>query len=198
MDGRKIPEQLENPIDNFFIEIATILNPYFYTLGFNPNGITTLSLIFGLLTCGFYRYNYYILASILLIVSYFFDIMDGNFARKYDMQSKFGDYYDHIKDITVLFILSILIITNNKIPLYFKLLGLFIGLLFLICTVVHLGCIEKYVMKKKKDSNIQSSQCLLIFSELSKLKNIKILRHFACGTANIYLSLFILLHILYV
>ena len=93
--ARKIPEELENPIDNILIELAEKLNPYFYKLGFNPNGVTTLSLIFGILSCYFYYLKYYLFSSISMFISYFFDVMDGNFARRYNMQTQFGDYYDH-------------------------------------------------------------------------------------------------------
>ena len=38
--------------------------------------------------------------------------MDGDFARKYNMESKFGDYYDHITDTlgVVIFICIIAIL----------------------------------------------------------------------------------------
>ena len=31
------------------------------------------------------------------------DVMDGNFARNYNMTSKFGDYYDHRKFVNFKF-----------------------------------------------------------------------------------------------
>ena len=45
--------------------------------------------------------NNYILACIYYFISYFFDVLDGIYAREYNMVSEFGDYYDHIKDIVV-------------------------------------------------------------------------------------------------
>ena len=30
-----------------------------------------------------------------------YDVLDGNYAKKYKMVTKFGDLYDHIKDISV-------------------------------------------------------------------------------------------------
>jgi len=35
--------------------------------------------------------------------------MDGHYARKYKMTSKFGDLYDHIKDYTILALMLIII-----------------------------------------------------------------------------------------
>lgn len=43
---RKIPEDLENPIDSVLIAIVHIIQPYFYELGFTPNILTTFSLLF--------------------------------------------------------------------------------------------------------------------------------------------------------
>ena len=49
MTSRKIPNIYENPFDIFLINICEMMNPYFKKLNFTPNGITTLSLIFGIL-----------------------------------------------------------------------------------------------------------------------------------------------------
>ena len=49
MSSRKLPSKYENPVDLFFITIAEAINPIFYKIGFTANGITTLSLIFGLI-----------------------------------------------------------------------------------------------------------------------------------------------------
>ena len=92
-----------------------IIMPYFYKLGITPNFITSLSLFFGLLTCYLYYKQYYILSGLSYIISYFFDVMDGYYARLYDMKSKFGSYYDIISDISILIILFILLVVNKNI-----------------------------------------------------------------------------------
>lgn len=38
----------------------------------------------------------YKIGTILYYIGYFFDCMDGNYARTYKMTSDFGDKYDHI------------------------------------------------------------------------------------------------------
>ena len=35
-----------------------------------------------------------------MFVGYFFDCMDGHFARKYNMVTEFGDMYDYITDLS--------------------------------------------------------------------------------------------------
>jgi hypothetical protein len=70
--------------------------PFFKKIGFTPNGITTLSLIFGIASAYYlYKGKIYMFA-LLYTISYFFDVMDGHFARKYKMVSKGGDYYDNV------------------------------------------------------------------------------------------------------
>ena len=47
-DGRKIPPEFENPIDNILISIAIQLNPVFHKLQLTPNHLTTISILFGI------------------------------------------------------------------------------------------------------------------------------------------------------
>ena len=47
---RKIPKNLENPIDNVIIDACETMSTFFKNLHLNPNDITTLSLIFGILS----------------------------------------------------------------------------------------------------------------------------------------------------
>ena len=47
---RKIDSNLENPIDNILIDICDFILPTLKVLNFTPNMLTTISLIFGLLS----------------------------------------------------------------------------------------------------------------------------------------------------
>ena len=98
---RKIPEESDNPIDNFILKIVDPLCPLFKALHFTPNGITTISLVFGLLSAYLLYKGHPYLFGITFFISYFFDCMDGYYARKYNMVTRFGDIYDHVKDIVV-------------------------------------------------------------------------------------------------
>ena len=98
---RKLPPEMEHPIDNLNINIGASLSPYFKNLNFTPNTLTTISLITGLLSVYYYTQQNYIYSAILFYISYMFDCWDGYYARRYQMISKFGDKYDHIKDVVV-------------------------------------------------------------------------------------------------
>jgi phosphatidylglycerophosphate synthase len=108
---RKIPCDLENPIDNVLYDLSDWMCPFFYKTGHTPNMITTYSLITGVLSCYFLWKGHILLFGIFYAISFFFDCMDGHFARKYNMTSKFGDMYDHIKDnivaLSILFVISL-------------------------------------------------------------------------------------------
>jgi hypothetical protein len=185
---RKIERKYENPIDNVLIDLIEIVSPTFYKLGFNANGITTLSLIFGLMSILFLYKGYIYFFMITYFISYFFDCMDGYFARQYKCVSKFGDYYDHIKDVSVFIGLLIVIFLKYRCSP----ITIFVATILLITGSIimnmHLGCQEKIYATTKCDES----------PSLSKLKHmcpgnpedsIKYLRYFGTGT---YTVLFIL------
>lgn len=74
-----------------------------------PNVITTYSFFFSLLSRWFLWYDNIMGFVIFNHLGYFFDCMDGQFARKYDMVSQFGDIYDHTTDIFVDVLLFVII-----------------------------------------------------------------------------------------
>lgn len=196
MIGRKIPVKFEHPLDHLFISLSETLNPFFYALGFNPNGITTLSLVTGLASCYLFHTNKFIFAGILFLVSYFFDCMDGNFARTYKMQTKFGDIYDHIKDILVnilflyIFYTKKIIPPNIKIAIFVTVVALFLGMLW------HLGCTEKYLIRDKKHN---PSNFLNVFTNICKDsdENFEKGKWFGCATFNLFLASVTFLHYFY-
>ena len=72
---------------------------WFYEKGYRPNHITTLSFLSQLFAV-FYLIDYYTKTfSFLYFLGYYFDCIDGPMARKYNMVTVFGDYYDHGTDI---------------------------------------------------------------------------------------------------
>lgn len=116
----KVGEENESHFNNFIYSIVKRLVPVLYDYGLNPNNVTTLSLIFCVLsytnlklknpTCILYYSIYMIL-----------DYSDGYMARMYNMMSEFGDLYDHTRDIIFhVFILSV-IYPNRKLTSMFVL-----------------------------------------------------------------------------
>ena len=187
---RKILNIYENPIDDILIDISEYLCPYFKKCSMTPNNITTLSLITGVLSIFFLYHNYFIWTIIYLFLSYFFDIVDGHFARKYKMETEFGDLYDHIKDIIVNFCIFFLlmyktyIIDKKLMYIYF-----FIIIFFYICMNFHLGCQERMYDNKENNNFLHYNTYLC-----KKKEYIKYSRYVGCAT--FYLVVFILIFIL--
>jgi phosphatidylglycerophosphate synthase len=183
---RKINPNQENPIDNVLIELSELTFPFFNCLGFTANDITTLSLIFGLISIYALYKNKITIFVTTYLLSYFFDIADGGYARRYKITSKAGCYYDHIKDLIInILLIGVLIHKHwsNKINLaliisYITIFGFMMSL--------HLGCQENLYTNNESPS-------LSIFKKMCKNnpeKTIQYTKFFGCGT---YVFMFILL-----
>ena len=174
--NNKLEEKYENPIDIILIRLAHKIKGFFYTFNFIPNHITTLSLIFGLLSIYLLYKNKYKLSILCFAIGYFFDILDGVYARSYDMVTVFGDYYDHISDVLIigLFLFMIIYKCNNRTKLIpYMILCCICGIL----TFIHIGCQENIYNSIESDSlTISKKLCS------NPLQKIKYSRFFGCGT----------------
>lgn len=142
MEGRKIHPDLENPLDNLLLALAEALCPAFKALGHTPNMITTYSLITGLASVWALYHGHIAWFAGLFGTSYFFDCLDGHYARKYDMVTKFGDMYDHIKDVAwhSLVFLVVFIRYGSRITRW----DVAVMVAAVALTLVHLGCQETH------------------------------------------------------
>ncbi len=183
IDGRKIPPMYENPIDNILIDTSNYLGKIFRKFPFfTPNIFTTISLIISLVGI-YYIYNKcYKIGSILLFVGYFFDVLDGNFARTYNMETDFGDKYDHISDICKV-VLLIYVILFSTLKKNIKILFIIVECFSLFFALVHLGCQEKYYSEKSVLDHLK----LLCYNK----KYIFWTKYFGCGTQALIITLFI-------
>lgn len=113
---RKIPCHYENFFDNIIIDHADKYVPLCIKLGITPNMITTLSLFIAVLSVYLFLNKFYVLSVITFIIAYFFDCLDGHYARSANMCTEFGDYYDHISDsIKFIFLMTAFyIVDKNK------------------------------------------------------------------------------------
>ena len=184
--GRKIHSNYENPIDNILIDLADQLSPSFYQMGFTPNAITALSGIFGIMSIYSLYINQHYQAGIYFFIQYFFDCMDGFFARKYKMTSKMGDFYDHVKDSIVnIGILWIFYMRRDWV-------GIGVCLMTIVCVTFQLGCQE--IMYSSHESPTLSvtktlSPCT---TQSSAHQYMPYLRWLGCGTWNLILALYIM------
>jgi hypothetical protein len=199
VNGRKIDPCYENPIDNAIINICEWCCPWFKKFNFTPNGITTIGNIFGVIGLFALNYEYPYIFIISVTLSYFFDCLDGHYARKYDMCSWFGDMYDHISDILFLITYGYLHYTKFYAFLYDSTtMG---GVVFLLFTVFlllamgkHIGCQELWHEKLLNLSghaeHPHKSSSLNFLKNIAREEDIHWTRYFGIGTG------FLVFHVL--
>lgn len=194
MEGRKLNRQQENPFDNIFIDIAEWLNTHiFRPLNYTPNMITTMSLFLGIVSVVLFHYQYYFFSIIFFVTAYILDCADGNFARKYNMETQFGDYYDHISDMSKGLLLLIAVIIH-PISIRTKQLLIFVLAILLSLSMMHLGCQEGIYNPDKHDKfDSLSNLKYLCGSTEDSLKYIKYTRYFGTGTLILYMCFLILI-----
>ena len=191
---RKIPSYLENPIDNL-IHMGLHPTTTFLHDKFNmtPNGITTLSLIFGLLAVVCLILGKVWLMVIFYVMSYFFDCCDGFYARRYDMCSQGGDMYDHIKDVTVFGLLLTVFFFRNYRKLSRKQLLIVIGIIVFFTVMMGVQMIAQETYHGKcEDSPFLNAFNFMTDKEQSE-RVMRITRFFGCGSFNLALILIILI-----
>ncbi len=180
---KKIPDKYENPIDTLNIDLMDKTTGFFKSLNTTPNGITTLSLIFGLISIYFLYHRKFIFFAITYYTSYLFDCLDGHYARKYKMTSTLGDFYDHIKDIFIIFLIFIVVIFYFQITKLTKIIFTLSILSMFFLMSIHLGCQEKiYPKNESLTLNFTKKLCLG-----DPKQTIKITRFFGCGTAVLFM-----------
>lgn len=174
----KIPSSQENPFDIINIWLADKLCPVFKVLNMTPNHITTLSLIFAIIAIialANYKFTPF---AICFYISYIFDCMDGHYARKYGLVTKFGDYYDHIKDISVIIAMILVILYRYKLNTKTTVIFLVYILLTAYLLSFHMGCQER--LYQNEESPSLSKLKMLCFGNPEK--TIQFTKWFGAGT----------------
>lgn len=145
--GRKIHPQYENPIDNYIIDLCDKLLPLFKKHNWTPNQITTLSNISSAIGLYCMYLGYAIPFFIFMMLGYFFDCLDGHYARSYNMCTLFGDYYDHLSDLVGHILFGYLFIAKFgwlvSLDCFQGVFWAFICVAMISLTAVHIGCQEK-------------------------------------------------------
>jgi phosphatidylglycerophosphate synthase len=192
MEGRKLPPHLECPTDNLIYEIVDVLNPIAKDLGATPNILTTISGIFGIFAAMATWHGSFAWAAVYFMLCYLFDCMDGNFARRYDMVTEFGDYYDHVKDALVLtlLVLTFLFQSAVRIPVIMRIVIIAAMALAFTASLVVIGCQELYYDKHHESASLKVFHCLCGDDVESHLHEMK---WFGCGTASVIVAILLLL-----
>jgi len=180
INGKKLLSEHQDIVDFQLDKLVVILNPIFKSINFTPNHITTLSLIFGLITLYLLWKKNSILAGLSYFISYFFDCQDGNYARTYKMYSEFGSLYDHISDAVIIIGLILIYIFKDydKNFKYCLLIGG--GIITYLCWKYYLKQEEYY---KAKEENKEDQV---------DMESMKYLKFFGPGSAALFITIIIM------
>lgn len=193
---KKLPLKYENPFDNMIYVFVEEISPHLYQAKLTPNMITTFANILSIIGLLNLWHHKYFEASIYFGVSYILDCVDGYMARKYNMVSKFGDYYDHISDVTKLLLFTIsLLLLNPKV--FLKILPIISIFGYLLG--IHVYYQEYYYNKKEASPTLNKLNLIIpnILKPKTKRevkKKMRVARYFGCGTFNLVIVLIIMFY----
>jgi phosphatidylglycerophosphate synthase len=188
----KLADEHECPLDiHMYNFINTHLHLY-HKLGFTPNIVTTFSILFGLFSAQQIGAGHFELAAALLLIAYYLDCVDGKLARKYNMITKFGDYYDHAGDLLKIIVIILALFLSNKKTTTDK-QWMYINLLLLlaIIQVLHLGY-QEIIYDKKEESSMLNLWRKLVEKDKNPKETIQYTKYFGCGTWYLCFALLII------
>lgn len=166
-----LPYKYECPVDNVIIDMCAKVAPLFHATNHTANFIT----FEGAIASG---YSLYLLANYRLkefaffyALGYIFDCLDGHYARRYKMVSKFGEIFEHLKDFVTSAGLFYVLITRYQVTPGIVQTFIVAGLGLLI----HMGHQQKYL--KSSGTILDPLQKLA-----TDVKNMKYTRWLGCGT----------------
>lgn len=147
MINNKIDKQYQNVLDQYMMHLVELTEPIYKKYNFTPNELTTLSLVFGLLCIFFILSKSPILASICIFLSYYYDVLDGYYARKHNMETKIGYHYDYLSDFIVIVGISSAIrgVYENRSSMI-NIMSTLLNILI----YINIGCQEKKLGKKNE------------------------------------------------
>lgn len=173
--GRSFWRKIENPVDNLFLDICKFVTPMFKKLRHTPNIITTYSGVTAAISVrALYRYEPVAFA-IFFWSSYFFDCLDGFFAREYGMESRLGDHLDHGKDALHSIGIASVYLTRYNFTEY----ELATFLVIILLGFKHIGC-QQRISKANADAKDESIDILMKLCP--NAESIKWTRFFGGGT----------------
>lgn len=193
---RKVPNELNDGLDNLFYEVSDRLSEHLRKIkGMSPNVITTMGMLFGILGLVMLYHNKITYSIIFLWLYYFSDCLDGLYARKYNMETKFGDYYDHFRDLSI-GILYVYFVYKKIKSKNLKSMFLFTIILLSILASVYLGCQERVgelYPEYRNVSPVESSPSLSYinkyFCTSDPVKTLRYMKYFSPSTMIIFISI---------
>jgi|TARA_B110000003_G_scaffold262580_1_gene285349 phosphatidylglycerophosphate synthase len=186
---RKLPEDLEGPVDNIVYKLVEYITPTLHKLGFTPNILTSFGNISTIIFAYLMFNNKFKLAAIFFLFAYIFDCLDGYMARSFNMVTKYGDWYDHISDLLRIIIYFYVLIKINK---RMGIMALILLSIFIFLSSVYL-CHQEIYYNKPNDSNSLNMLNTLNFgaNKYNIVHYLNKTKYFGCGTTYLLMVLIV-------
>lgn len=182
-------------LDEIFSEGVLATISFWKKIGFNANLLTTLGLVSSIASV-YYLYNKnFIMSTLFLVFRWYFDFADGIFARKYKNTSKFGDFYDHIVDISFSIGIFAVIALGKYKQSKFKYILLSIIVVLYILFSIHMTCIEDdYNNVVNKNENSKKENTFIgSFTNMCPAKYKNLFKLF--DNSSLYLAIIVIMYV---
>lgn len=129
------------PVDAAFSKhVVQPTVPLWRSLGATPNNLTTLSAISSAASLYGMVQSNVLLAGLCAFMRVYFDYADGILARTYNLESEFGDFYDHAVD--VVYFSSILLVVLARYKGARRIIVFSLCAVLLLASATNIMCIE--------------------------------------------------------
>jgi phosphatidylserine synthase len=132
-----------NPVDSMIMSKVDGLTDWFKNNGFNSSGVSTLSIVFGILSLKLISDKAFWAAALSYMVYYVLDHIDESIAKKYEGKVDPTSQYDTVKNIVVHGLIAYSVYSN-----YSQFEGCTSKLFFLsliaviVMGLMHMGCVK--------------------------------------------------------
>jgi hypothetical protein len=187
----QVSREYQDPIDNVIYDSSNHAVSIFKKLNFTANDITTVSNISMCITLLLLLHAKYYWACLFLFLAYYFDCLDGLFARTYKQTSKFGEMYDHYSDLVkgITLLMTLYYINPTK---FVKIMPIII--IICITTFTYSGCID--IINKEDTSYSSFSKCLCPITDVDNKeevdKHMKTIRYLGPGISQLIMIVIII------
>jgi phosphatidylglycerophosphate synthase len=129
-------------VDNFIVDnICVPLAPVFKRTHHSANMISVYGLCFTLSSLYYMVKDDMLRFTIYFWLAYVLDCMDGYYARRYDMVTNLGDYFEHARDVLSVGAMLLITIWKHYSDLSYFTTFIIVGSSLL--TGMHVGCVQK-------------------------------------------------------
>jgi phosphatidylglycerophosphate synthase len=196
--NNKVPDEYNNDIDTLLYKMSDNVSEHLRKLDcITPNHITTVGLVFGLVSVVFFTRGKWIESIFCLWIYYFTDCLDGLYARKYDMVTSAGDYYDHFRDWIVSGLFFYMIYTNLRSQNQ-KIVFSILAVITVVTSMIYVGCQERLgeiFSEYRKVQPEESSPTLQIFKCYLSPENpceiMPFIKHFGPSSVVVLITIYI-------